>query len=237
MLPAAAIEPTSPAVTAVLLASKFLMDAGLVLTLGLLATAIALPNDAGALRTAARSLLRTSRATAAVTATATLIFTFATTADVMGVGLADVARSLSFFESLLAQTSLGHSLLWQLALLLGYGLLCQFAARATGALLLLPVLLGVVVARASTGHSGNSGWHMAAIEAWAVHIGALCVWMGVVAVVAWRGHSAGDDLAGQTLQRLSGLLRTCMLLVLLSGAVGALVRLTRPMDLLTSRYG
>ena len=235
--PAAVIEPTDPWVSATLAVARVAMDAGLVLIVGLLIVAVALRNDRGLMSDGARALLRRSRAVAAVTALATAVYAAATAADVMAVGLGDVARNPRLLESLLAQTSLGRALLWQIGLLLAFGLLCRFITRVTQALLAIPLLLAVIVARASTGHSGNSAWHMAAIEAWAIHIAALCVWMGAVVVLAIPRLAAGAAAQAGVFARLAPVLRVCAAAVVLSGVASAAVRLSTASDLTHSRYG
>ena len=235
--PTAAIDTTLPSVAAMIGVSKFVMDLGLILTAGLLVVALALPNSAGTMTDQARALLRSSRVAAAMTAIATAAFAFATTADVMAVGLGDIARNSSFLESLLLQTTLGRALLWQLGFLIAYGVLCPLFNQTTSALVLALPLLATVTSRAATGHSGNSSWHMAAIESWALHIAALCTWMGAIFVMAWMLIRRKQWWAIDTLPRLNTLIRACAIVVIASGFTGALVRLNRVSELFSSRYG
>ena len=233
VFPATSVLPDDRTVGALLAASRVFMDAGLVVLVGALVLAIATPNVSGIITAAGQRMLGVARFASAVTAAATLVFAVSTTADVLAVSAVDVLRQPSLVLSFVTQTTLGTALLWQLGALVVFAPLTLVTQRTIAALTLSLLPAVVVIARAATGHSGNSEWHMAAVESWAFHIAAMCVWVGSVLVMALPHTEFNASIA----TRITSLIRVCVVLVVLSGVVNAAVRVSHVEQLFTTRYG
>ncbi|HEV7171649.1 cytochrome c oxidase assembly protein [Pedococcus sp.] len=107
-------------------------------------------------------------------------------------------------------------------------------ARSTMAWLALGSVLALLPL-ALTGHAAASGDHATAVNALAVHLVSVSVWVGGVLALAMTGASLGADLA-PTASRFSVLAGWCYGAVAASGVLSAVLRLDGWNDLAT-RYG
>lgn len=230
------IEASDPVVAAVLTVARLAADAALISIVGCLVLALLLPNDAGRLTQQQRSWLARARFGCMVLWPATLLLAVATAADVLAVPLARAAANPTLVVSLLTQTTLGKSLALQALVAAAFAALVTLPRRPTAVVVSLLAPLTVIIARASTGHSGNSSWHMAAVEAWVLHICAVTTWVGVVAAAAWHIRAHPHE-AATLLHRLQPLAAACFVLVVASGAVGAAIRVAAVGDITGTDYG
>ncbi len=186
------------------------------------------------LSTTQRWLVRAAVVTGLTWALAASVVTVLTAADVTGVpfgtpGFGTVA--LSF----VGQIDLGRSLLVSLLVVVVTVVVAAAATRVTGSaaaavlsvLALLPLALG--------GHSAGSRDHMNAVSSLAVHLVAVCVWVGGLVAVLLVARRLGDQLA-VVVGRYSTLALWCFVAVAASGVVNAWLRLGGLANLATA-YG
>lgn len=156
-------------------------------------------------------------------------------ADVMGVPLS----SPGFLHQLVflsLHVELGQTLLVS-AGLVAATLVVLLASRRTTAVALAAVLaLAALLPLALGGHAAGSAEHGNAVNALAVHLLGVTVWLGgLVALVLLRG-TLGRSLPVVT-QRYSTLAGIAFVAVAASGVVNAWLRLQSPADLVTTSYG
>ncbi|MGH1526468.1 copper resistance D family protein [Leifsonia sp. L25] len=112
-----------------------------------------------------------------------------------------------------------------------------FAARGqTGVAAALVLALVALVPLALQGHAAGAGNHVAATVALWLHVAGAAVWVGGLAAVTYA--AAFDERAFVPLvRRFSAIAFAGLCAVTISGMAGALVRLSHPVQLLTTDYG
>ncbi|MDP9861605.1 MULTISPECIES: cytochrome c oxidase assembly protein [Streptosporangium] len=216
--------------------AKLTMDAAGVLTVGvLLAAAVFLPSDKGMLGRSALVYAKAASWLALVwagAAAATMVFSLS---DALGLPVADVLGG-NELTSYASQVSQGIAL----TLVVLFGVAIALFARgaitvgAAGGLLVLA--LATLLPPALTGHSSSSPNHDLATTGVAVHLMALALWVGGLAVLcahALRRQSHLEVAAA----RFSSMAMWCFIAVGLSGLFSVLARLTSLSELFTSAYG
>jgi cytochrome c oxidase assembly factor CtaG len=137
------------------------------------------------------------------------------------------------------QTDQGRSLLVQALLVLAVALLSRWllTARETAALLALGIT--AQLPPVLTGHSAAAGSHDTAIISLLLHVAAASVWVGGVVALVWHLVRRSGPTPGhaRATRRFSGVAAWCLGVVVVSGALNALVRLGSPSPLLTTGYG
>jgi len=93
------------------------------------------------------------------------------------------------------------------------------------------LVVAAVVAEAASGHAGASPWPLVATASFAVHLGAVGVW--VFAITAALASTA----VAETLRALSPAAVTAAAVVGLSGLTNAILELSEPGDVFSSGYG
>lgn len=182
-------------------------------------------------RTTATRLAGLAASVWALAALLELVLTFADLAGSPPTTAEFVSQLVEFSWTLETTRVLLVSALVALVVVVG----CLLArTRAAMAWLAVGTVAGVVVLSLA-GHSAGSADHEAAVNALAVHLLAVVVWVGgLLALVAMR-RPLGRDL-GPTVSRYSTLALWAFVAVALSGVLQASVRLSSPGDL-TSSYG
>lgn len=227
---------SDPTVTAALSVARFIADAALIGLVGALVLCLLLPNQQGLLTDIQRRWLSRARIAAVVLWVATALLALATAADVLAVSMLTALGDPQLILSLLTQTTLGTSLALQIIVAALFASVATLPRKPTTVLVALLAPLIIIVARASTGHSGNSAWHMAAVEAWVFHIIAVSVWVGAVATAVWHLRWYADHTL-QLIARLRPLATLCFITVVASGAVSAAIRVGRLSDFFATTYG
>lgn len=112
-----------------------------------------------------------------------------------------------------------------------------FAARGqTGVAAALVLALVALVPLALQAHAAGAGNHVAATVALWLHVAGAAVWVGGLAAVTYA--AAFDERAFVPLvRRFSAIAFAGLCAVTISGMAGALVRLSHPVQLLTTDYG
>ncbi|MGP4103919.1 cytochrome c oxidase assembly protein [Nonomuraea sp. KM90] len=216
--------------------AKLALDAGGVLTVGLLlAASTLLPSDKGMLGKSAIVYVQTASWTALVWAGgALLLLVFGTSENsAKPVGqllnpaiVADYAR----------QTSQGVAPTLVLLFALAIALFSRSAITSGAAGGLLVFALAALLPPALTGHASSSPNHALATSALSIHVLCLALWVGGLAVVsaqAIRGQPQLEIAA----TRFSKMALWCFIGVGASGLFGVVARLGAASDLWTSDYG
>jgi putative copper resistance protein D len=216
--------------------SRFVMEAGGTLTVGvLLGAAVLLPSTRGMLDPQAVRYLRGASWIAAVWAAgaaATLIFTVS---DILGIPAGRVVGG-SELSSYVGQLPQGTALMFVVLLAALVALLARTAVTPGSAAGLLVVALVALLPPPLTGHSASSPNHELAISALAMHVVALAPWVGGLLLLVWHAAHRGDHL-GVAAQRFSRMALWCYVAVGVSGAANVVSRLPDPSLLYTSDYG
>ena len=217
-------------------ASRFLMEAGGTLTVGvLLGAAVLLPTTRGALDPQAVRYLRGASWIAAVWAAgaaATLIFTVS---DILGVPAGTVVGG-NELSSYVGQLPQGTALMFVVLLAALIALLARTAATPGSAAGLLVVALAALLPPPLTGHSAASPNHELAISALSIHVTALAPWVGGLLLLVWHATHDGDHL-GVAASRFSRMALWCFVAVGVSGTANVVSRLPDPTLLYTTDYG
>lgn len=137
------------------------------------------------------------------------------------------------------QTDQGRALLVQALLVLAVAVLSRWLLTAREAAVLLALGITAQLPPVLTGHSASAGSHDTAIISLLLHVAAASVWIGGVIALVWHLVRRTGPTAGQAraTRRFSGLAAWCLGVVVVSGALNALVRLGSPGPLLTTGYG
>jgi putative copper resistance protein D len=216
--------------------SRFVMEAGGTLTVGVLVgAAVLLPSTRGMLDPQAVRYLRGASwiaAAWAAGAAATLIFTVS---DILGLPVDKVVggKELSSYVGQLPQ---GTALMLVVLMAALIALLARTATTPGSAAGLLVVALCALLPPPLTGHSSASPNHEVAISALAMHIIALAPWVGGLLLLVWHAAHRGDHL-GVAAGRFSRMALWCYIAVGVSGAANVVSRLPDPSLLYTSDYG
>jgi putative copper resistance protein D len=136
----------------------------------------------------------------------------------------------------LTQTTLGQTMLVQVACVSATALLCwAVLGRPTGLIVL--ALAGVAATSvALTGHSGLHSGHQAASISLALHIAAASAWIGGLVAICILVVQSGWG-AAVVLRRYSVVALACVIVLAESGLVNASLRLDGPAALVSSTYG
>ncbi|APX31857.1 hypothetical protein BH708_03000 [Brachybacterium sp. P6-10-X1] len=106
----------------------------------------------------------------------------------------------------------------------------------TGLLVALGLVFATLVTKSMTGHASGQSSHEAATSAMIVHLVAAGVWLGGLVLLVLLAGRLGARL-GDAAERFSVLALACYGALAASGVASALVRLSAPLDLVTTAYG
>lgn len=138
--------------------------------------------------------------------------------------------------SFLTQTTLGQTMLVQVACVSLTALLCWAVLGRPTALIVLALAGAGATSVALTGHSGLHSGHAAASISLALHIAAASTWIGGLVAVCLLVGQQGRG-AATALRRYSAVALVCVIVLAESGLVNASLRLDGPAALATSTYG
>ena len=219
--------------------ARVVHDTMAALTIGLLiVAAFALPaqkKDHGALSSVQHRATRWAAATGAVWFLAAAVSIVLTGANTLGVPLTSpvFARNFMLFAF---QVEIGQALVVSAAAILVATVVAAFATRVTTLAFATVIGLFALLPLALSGHAAGSLEHANAVNSLAIHLVGVCVWAGgLVAVVLLRTRTKGAT--GRVIARYSTLAGWSFGAVAFSGIVNASLRLTGPLDLVTTTYG
>lgn len=216
---------------------RTLADLALMAAVGTALLAVLLPLRRGRLSAEARRTLRITALAAGSTAAL-----FATTA-LLGFAdeVGDLPRALSPAElrGQLPHDAGALDLLVTAALMLAGSVAARWAAATGGrdsSAWPMLIAFAAILPIALTGHAAAGSRHLLALAALAVHLLAVCTWVGGLAALTVYAHLGGRAL-GPVLPRFSALAAACYFGVGLSGVLLAVTRLATPAQLVSSDYG
>lgn len=214
--------------------TRLVTDASAVLVIGFLVVAVFLLSSSGdEVEGLSVQAVRLASRWATVWSVASLALFFLNVSDAFAVSLNGLSAA---FVSGFAGTSGGQAILLQ-AFAAG---VVAVAARWTLSVRPLAGILGLALAAmapiALTGHAASSGSHDLAITSLLVHLVGVTLWVGGLAALGWVALR-GSKRLGAAVSRYSTLAVWAFVLVGVSGAVNALVRLGSVGELFGSSYG
>ncbi|MEU7854443.1 bifunctional copper resistance protein CopD/cytochrome c oxidase assembly protein [Nonomuraea sp. NPDC049141] len=216
--------------------SKLWMDAAGVVTIGLLLAAAALlPNDKGLLGKTALGYVKAASWSALSWAAAAFAAIVFGAADFFARPVTEVFES-NYLTGFATQYSQGISLTLVVLFGVAIALFSRGAITAGAAAGLLVLALATLLPPALTGHSSSSPNHDLATSGLSLHLLALSLWVGGLAVVALHAVRKLPQLEIAA-ARFSRLALWCYIGVGVSGVFSVLARLTAVSDLWTSAYG
>ncbi|MFD1538183.1 bifunctional copper resistance protein CopD/cytochrome c oxidase assembly protein [Nonomuraea guangzhouensis] len=216
--------------------SKLWMDAAGVVTIGLLlAAAMLLPNDKGLLGKTALGYVKAASWSAMSWAAAAFAAIVFGAADFFARPVTEVFES-NYLTGFATQYSQGISLTLVVLFGVAIALFSRGAITAGAAAGLLVLALATLLPPALTGHSSSSPNHDLATSGLSLHLLALSLWVGGLAVVALHAVRKLPQLEIAA-ARFSRLALWCYVGVGVSGVFSVLARLTAVSDLWTSAYG
>jgi putative copper resistance protein D len=219
--------------------ARVLHDAAAAMTVGLLiVAAFALPaqrKDHGAISSVQHRAARWAASTGAVwflAAIAGLVFTGANT---IGAPIGSDVFNRTFPEFLL-RLEAGQVHLVSALAVLSATVIAAVATRVTTLAVATVVALFALLPLSLSGHAAGALEHANAVNSLAIHLVGVSVWTGgLVAVLLLRTRTKGAT--GRVVSRYSTLAGWAFGAVAFSGIVNACLRLTGPLDLVTTPYG
>lgn len=149
-----------------------------------------------------------------------------------GVGTPQVRQQLWYFAT---EFELGQLLFASTLMVAGLTFLSLFLRTVTGVGLLVVLAVAALWPLALGGHAAGSANHDLGANALFLHIAAVSIWLGGLAVLALVREGLGSDLT-VVARRYSRLAGVCFAAVLVSGVISALLRIPTWSDLSTG-YG
>lgn len=212
------------------------VDVGSALTVGvLLMAAVLMPSDEGGLSPDALRYVRLASWFSAVWAAASGATLLLSLSDILGEPVSRVltGNKLAGYAMRITQ---GPALMIVILLTVVIALLARTATTAGTALGLLVTAVIAVLPPPLTDHSASSADHSLALTGEALHVVTIVPWVGGVAILGWHALSAGRRL--EVAAARFGRITTYFYVAAgLSGAVNAAVRLSAPVQMLTTGYG
>ncbi|RVX39231.1 putative copper resistance protein D [Nonomuraea polychroma] len=216
--------------------SKLLMDLTGLLTVGLLLTAATLlPNDKGMLGKPALHYVKGASWAALAWAGAAFLGIVFGVADSLGRTVPQILDG-AYLSSYATQTTQGVALTLVVLFGVAIALFSRGAITAGTAAGLLVFALVTLLPVPLTGHSSSSPNHDLATSAVALHLLAIALWVGGLAVLAAHALRGQPQLEVAT-ARFSRMALWCYVGVGLSGVFSLVARLGAVSDLWTSEYG
>lgn len=214
---------------------KVLSDASAVLTVGFLLLPVVLLVSSGReVEGLSVQAVRIASRWAQVWVVASLALFVLTVSDTFAVPLQDL--NWRFIRSFFVDASLGRAIVLQAVL----ALVVAIATRWTLSVRALAVILGVAMATTApimlTGHAASSGSHSLATVSLMLHVVGVTLWIGGLAALGWVAARGSKRLDG-AIERFSPLALWALVIVGISGAVNAAVRLGAWDELFSSSYG
>jgi cytochrome c oxidase assembly factor CtaG/putative copper export protein len=235
-------EPTLPGITDTgpvtrwgLPLAKVTMQGAAAVTVGFLLLAAMLPARNGDLGGEALRALRVASWSAAVWTLAAAAVHLLTLSDLVGLPLGRALTGPSFLtyaveidqgQAYAAVFLLTASLVLATRVTLGHG----------GAVALLVVGIGALVPPALVGHSSSGDYHHPAAVSLLVHVVGVALWIGGLVAVSWYAAAGGRHLP-RVAGTYSAVALAAFVMVAASGALNGAIRVTDPLDLLSTPYG
>lgn len=215
--------------------SKLLNDICAVLVIGLLAAAaFLLPSDEAEVRGLSVEAVRLASRWATLWAVVSVAYFFLkTSGDIFGLPLTQLTwPSISGF----AGTPEGRAILIQAAAAAAIAIATRLTLSVRSVAAVLGLSLATLGPIALTGHSAGAGSHDLATTSLLLHLIGVTLWVGGLAALGWVAMRRSKRLDA-AIARYSTLALWAFVIVGVSGAVNAAVRLRSLADLFGSAYG
>ncbi|WP_103343330.1 cytochrome c oxidase assembly protein [Amycolatopsis sp. CA-126428] len=200
----------------------------------LLAAFLVPPQKSGTLGPEGYGALRAAGIAAWVWFAAALLSVAFTAADTAGKPFGDVLDPQTLLD-LVGAIEQPKAWLWTALIAILIALGCRLALSWGWTAVLFFAAVGGLVPVAVTGHSASGGSHDVATNSLLFHLVAAALWVGGLVALLALGYRRGGHLS-LAAQRFSKLALVCWIVMALSGAVNALVRIGLN-DLFTTDYG
>ncbi|WP_086840481.1 cytochrome c oxidase assembly protein [Amycolatopsis kentuckyensis] len=200
----------------------------------LLAAFLVPPQKSGTLGPEGYGALRAAGIAAWVWFGAALLSVAFTAADTAGKPFGDVLDPQTLLD-LVGAIEQPKAWLWTALIAILIALGCRLALTWGWTAVLFVLAVGGLVPVAVTGHSASGGSHDVATNSLLFHLVAAALWVGGLVALLALGYRRGGHLS-LAAQRFSKLALVCWIVMALSGAVNALVRIGFN-DLFTTDYG
>lgn len=182
--------------------------------------------------TRALSLAGGAAAVWTIAALGVLVFTYS---DVSGLPLSADPAYTSGLASFLTDFSVGRAWL-AVSILAAVTATLTFGVRSLAGLAFTAVLaFAALLPMALTGHSAGGDDHSAAVNSIGLHLLGVCLWIGGIIVLAFISRQL-DGFLEPVLRRYSALAGFAFFMVLASGVINSLLRITS-LDQLGTRWG
>lgn len=216
--------------------TKLVSDFAAVTTIGfLVATVFLLPSTGDTIQGLSVTAGRLASRCALIWAAASIGLYFLTVSDTFATPLGETLN-WPLLSSLVTDSSIGRGILGQAAL----ALVVALATRWTLGVKSLAIVLGLALAGLApvslTGHSASSGSHDLATVSLLLHLVGAALWVGGLAALGWVAVRGSKRLE-PAIARYSTLATWCLVLVAISGATNAAVRIGSFRELFASDYG
>jgi cytochrome c oxidase assembly factor CtaG len=215
--------------------TKLLTDASAILVVGfLLAAAFLLPSTEDEVQGLSVQAIRIASRWASVWAVASVAYFFLKlSGDIFGRPLTQMSWA---YVSAYAGTAEGRAILLQALGALLVAMATRFALSVRSIAAILGLALATLGPIALTGHSAGSGSHDLATTSLYLHLTGATLWVGGLAALAWVAIRGSKRLE-PAVARYSTLAIWAFVIVGVSGAVNAAVRLETVGDLVGTSYG
>lgn len=131
---------------------------------------------------------------------------------------------------------LGATLAWAVVLSAVTAALAVLSTTSAGACWAAVAAGAALAPRAGLGHASSAGDHELAVSALWLHLVGISLWAGALAVLVFAMLGTRDHLR-PVISRFSTIAGWAVVMVVLSGAAGAWIRLESPWQLLTTTWG
>jgi putative copper export protein len=227
---------------------RVLVDGAAVVTVGLLLTgAVLVPSTGERLSPMARWYVRAAGTVAVAWAAVAVVAAVFTVSDILGRPVTELGG-----PGQLLAVEQSRALLLEALLALALALASTVVRVRAGAVAFLVVAVAAALPPAFTGHAAEAGDHGTAVSSLVFHIAGVTLWVGglvgLLTYVSRRpGYAGGHDrtvsptarrqAVYEAAQRFSTIALVCWIVVAVSGAVNAWVRLPTLAALTGSDYG
>ncbi|MDD9205436.1 CopD family protein, partial [Georgenia sp. 10Sc9-8] len=158
-----------------------------------------------------------------------------THASITGSGIGGEQYGAQLFQ-FLTEIELGRTLAWSVVLSAVVAVAAVAVAGYTSAAWAAVVAVVALVPTAMTGHSAGATGHELAVSSLWMHLVGVCLWLGGLVVLLLVAHRTGP-LLPDAVDRYSRMALWSFVLVAVSGAANAWLRLGAPTELVTTPYG
>jgi cytochrome c oxidase assembly factor CtaG/putative copper export protein len=215
--------------------AKLIFAASATVAVGFLLLAVLLPAQQRELAADGLRATRIASIAAAVWALAAVVVHVLTLSELTGAHVLGTFRGQAL-ETFTASVPQGRALALVVILAATVAVSARLTLGYVSAVAVLVLAIGALIPPTLAGHTASGQYHQSAVVSLMVHVIGVAVWVGGLVAVGWYAGHGGRALP-RVARTYSAVALCCFVAVVASGALGALVRLTSPLDLLTTEYG